>query len=263
MLCSSALNILFFMSLNAAIVIIGNEILAGHTAEANVPFLAKELNRAGIAIAEVRIVPDIQNSIVKAVNECRAAYDYVFTTGGIGPTHDDITADSISAAFGVECREHPDALARLQKYYDGQGIELNDSRRRMARMPVGAGLIENPVSSAPGFQIENVFVLAGVPNIMQAMVKGIMHRLTGGAPILTRSVNCRLMEGNIAKDLESIQMQYASVDIGSYPSFRAGVYKLKLVLRSDNPALLDQAVMAVVSMAKMHGDQDAQIDDWA
>lgn len=250
------------MSPTAAIIVIGNEILAGHTREENIPFIAGECNRLGIALTEVRIVPDIESMIVKAVNECRATNKYVFTTGGIGSTHDDITADSISKAFGVACEENPDALQRLQTYYTEQGIELNDARRRMARMPRGAVLIENAVSSAPGFRMDNVFVMAGVPNIMQQMFKSLVPQLVGGPSILTRSVSCRLMEGNIADDLTAIQNQFPKVDIGSYPSFRGGAYHLKLVLRTTDPQLLDQAAKAVVAMAQKHGDQDFRVQDW-
>ena len=241
------------MSPQAAIIIIGNEILAGHTVEANIPFLARELNALGLAVAEVRVVADIESAIVKAVNELRSAYRYVFTTGGIGPTHDDITAESVARAFGVECAEHPQALAHLQSYYAAQGVEFNPSRRRMARMPLGADIIENPVSSAPGFQIENVFVMAGVPNIMQAMFKGITHRLTGGDPILTRSIICRLMEGSIAADLAEIQKRFAAVDIGSYPNFSKGEYTLRLILRSADAAALAKAADDVARMIERHG----------
>ncbi|TAH33786.1 MAG: competence/damage-inducible protein A [Alphaproteobacteria bacterium] len=250
------------MSPTAAIIIIGNEILAGHTREENIPFLAGECSRLGIALREVRVVPDVELAIVKAVNECRAEYQYVFTTGGIGPTHDDITADSVAAAFGVPCEENADGIQRLQNYYRTQGIELNEARRRMARMPRGASIIENPVSSAPGFRIGNVFVMAGVPNIMQQMFKGLIPQLVGGPPILTRSITCRLMEGNIADDLTAIQNQYAEVDIGSYPAFRNGAYQLKLVLRTTDQKLLDQASSAITSMAQKHGDSAFQIQDW-
>ena len=246
----------------ASIVIIGNEILAGHTVDANIPYLAAQLNGLGIRLAEVRIVADVQSAIVGAVNECRARYDYVFTTGGIGPTHDDITAESVADAFGLECIEHPAALARLQSYYAAQNVEFNAARRRMARMPKGAEIIENPVSSAPGFKIENVFVMAGVPNIMQAMFKGIEHLLIGGDPILTRAVMCKLPEGTIADELAAIQNKYADIDIGSYPSFRSGAFVLKLVLRGSNGAVLDAAACDIAEMAQKHGDNSAQIEQW-
>lgn len=246
---------------NAALIVIGNEILAGHTIEANIPFLAKELNNLGIPLSEVRIVPDLTEAIVAAVNACRKQYHYVFTTGGIGPTHDDITADSIAAAFETQCIEHPEAIARLEAYYKMQDVTLNESRRRMARMPADAQLIENPISSAPGFQMGNVFVMAGVPNIMQAMFKGITHRLVGGPPILMRIVLCKLFEGDIAPDLMAIQKQFPDIDIGSYPVFRSGTYSLKLVLRGTDKEKIALVSTAIQKMAEKHGDSHSQTTD--
>ncbi len=246
----------------SAVIVIGNEILAGHTVEANMPFLAKELAHLGLPLGEALVVPDIQDAIVAAVNALRAKFQYVFTTGGIGPTHDDITADAIAVAFGVACEENPLALRRLEDYYRGQNIELNAARRRMARMPAGAKLIENPVSSAPGFFIENVYVMAGVPNIMQAMFKGIAPGLIGGPPILMRSIVSQLLEGNIAKDLTEIQARFSAVDIGSYPSFRGGQYQLKLILRTADASALAECSAAVIAMCAQHGAAEPEIQDW-
>ncbi len=248
------------MSLNAAIIIIGNEILAGHTVEANIPFLAKSLNALGIGIGEVRIVADIASAIIDAVNGLRHKYRYVFTTGGIGPTHDDITSESVAVAFGVPCVEHPLAFQQLHSYYAERGMEFNTARRRMASVPQGAELIENPISSGPGFQMGNVFVMAGVPNIMQAMFAGIVPRLVGGAPILTRKVICNVLEGQIAAALTKIQTDFADLDIGSYPSFKIGEYELKLVVRGTDARKLDQAATAIIKMAQSHGANAKLVD---
>jgi molybdopterin-biosynthesis enzyme MoeA-like protein len=206
---------------------------------------------AAKAACAARVIADIEAAIVHAVNDLRKKYTYVFTTGGIGPTHDDITSASVAKAFGAPYGLHPEAHAILQKYYKAD--DLNEARLRMAHMPLSAQLIENPVSSAPGFQIENVFVMAGVPNIMQAMFKGLQQRLVGGPPILTRKIKSNLLEGQIAKDLTAIQAQFPQVDIGSYPMFRGGEYSLKLVLRGIDTALLDQTAAAIGIMINNMG----------
>jgi len=222
----------------AALVVIGNEILSGRTRDANLPYLAERLNDLGLRLREVRVVPDEQAEIVAAVNALRASHDYVFTTGGIGPTHDDITAAAIAKAFDVPLERNPQAVARMEAYYAGGALSLNKARLRMASMPVGARLIDNPVSGAPGFQIENVLVLAGVPRIMQAMFEGVKHRLRGGAPMLTRTVAVDLPEGAIAETLSTVQDRHAGVEIGSYPYYRSRDFGVKLVLRAaDAPAL--------------------------
>ena len=227
-------------SVTACLIIIGNEILSGRTEDKNAPYLAKQLNECGIGLREIRVVPDIDEEIVDAVNACRARYDYVFTTGGIGPTHDDITSDSVAKAFGVKNVIHPEARAILGAHYGDK--DLNEARLRMAHTPEGAELVENPISLAPGYQIENVFVLAGVPLIMQAMFDSLRHRLVGGPPMRSRSVRAELPEGKIAKGLGRIQEAYADVEIGSYPFFRAGIVGCTLVLRGTDEGRLASAV---------------------
>ena len=224
----------------AALVIIGNEILSGRTTEANLPYIASKLNQIGIRLMEVRVVADREDDIVAAVNACRNACTYVFTTGGIGPTHDDITAQAIAKAFGLPLERNAEALARLTRQY-APG-DVNNARLAMADMPHGAILIDNPVSGAPGFQIGNVFVLAGVPSIMQAMFDGLIGRLKGGLPVLSRTVSCYLAEGAIAEGLAALQRRFPGVEIGSYPFFRARRFGTSLVLRAEDGALLARAV---------------------
>lgn len=237
----------------AAIIIIGNEILSGQTQDVNIAFLAQECAKLGIKLREARVIADIEGEIISTVKECSAKYSYVFTTGGIGPTHDDITSESVSKAFGKPYALHPEAHIILQNYYKAD--ELNEARLRMAYMPEGAAVIENPISSAPGFQIGNVFVLAGVPSVMQAMFKSLQNRLVGGPSIQSRILSSKLFEGQIAKDLEAIQKRYPAVDIGSYPGFRQGGYMLRLVLRGTDAKLLDEAASAVKSMIISHGGE--------
>ena len=201
----------------AAVLVIGDEILSGRTQDTNLATIARFLAPFGIDLAEARFVPDVEAEIVAAVNALRARYTYVITTGGIGPTHDDITADAIGAAFGVPVEHHPEAMALLAARY--QPGEFNERRQRMARIPKGGTLIKNPVSVAPGFQIGNVFVLAGVPKIMQAMLEDVAPRLTRGVPVTTRSVTVALAEGAIAEPLAAIQAAHPAVSIGSYPFF--------------------------------------------
>ncbi len=232
-------------TVSAALVIIGNEILSGRTRDANLPYLAERLNAVGVRLAEVRVVADGEDAIVAAVNALRAAHDYVFTTGGIGPTHDDITAAAIAKAFDVPLERNPQAVAILERHYAGSDLELNEARLGMADMPAGAELVDNPVSGAPGFRIENVFVLAGVPSIMQAMFEGVKHRLVGGEPMLSRSLAVALPEGAIAAVLAEVQAAYADVEIGSYPYYRSGAFGVKLVLRAVDEARLAAALAAL------------------
>lgn len=230
----------------AAIIVIGNEILSGRTKDANLAYLAEHLNETGIRLMEGRIVLDIEEAIAEAVNECRAKYDYVFTTGGIGPTHDDITAGSIARAFGLPLTPHPEAVARLERHYaHGQ---LNAARLRMAMTPEGATLIDNPISAAPGFRIGNVFVFAGVPAIMQAMFDSIRHSLIGGAPMRSRTYRTNLPEGLMAADLGALQTRYPDVEIGSYPSFARRESGVRIVLRSTDTARLAAACEEFVAM---------------
>jgi molybdenum cofactor synthesis domain-containing protein len=225
----------------AAVLIIGNEILSGRVRDENVPFLAVELNKCGVRMREVRVVADVEAEIVAAVNELRGRYRYVFTTGGIGPTHDDITADSIAAAFGLPIEFHPDAVALLQGRFRQTGVEINEARMRMARVPKGATLVENPISAAPGFRIDNVFVLAGVPVVMRAMFDSLRHQLDGGRPVLSLAVAAHLSEGAMAAGLGRLQLRYPKVDIGSYPFYRGGRYGTSIVCRSTDAEILAQA----------------------
>jgi len=224
----------------ACMIVIGNEILSGRTKDANLPYLAERLNEWGVRLREARVLPDVEEVIVATLNECRAKFDYVFTTGGIGPTHDDITAAAVAKAFGRALVRDPEAVRLLQTRYGG--TDLNEARLKMADIPEGAELIENPVSGAPGFQIENVFVMAGVPAIMQAMVESLRHRVTGGEPVRSRSVAAHLAEGTVAEGLSAIQARYPEIDIGSYPFYRQGSFGVSLVLRGTDDARLDAAL---------------------
>lgn len=224
-------------AVTAAVVIIGNEVLSGRTVDANLSFLAKALNEVGVRVREARIIPDDEAVIVATVNACSQAFDYVLTTGGIGPTHDDITSASIAKAFGVPLERNPQAMRALEQHY--QPGEFNEARRKMADIPEGASLIANPVSAAPGFQIGNVFVLPGVPMIMRAMFDGIRPRLSGGEPVLSRSIAAYTTEGAIAAGLGRIQEAHGDVEIGSYPFVRAGRFGVSLVARSTSRESLD------------------------
>src|SRR5215831_5136465 len=236
---------------SAGIVVIGDEILSGRTQDVNVATVAKFLVPFGIDLAEVRIVPDKEPEIVAAVNALRARYTYVFTTGGIGPTHDDITADAIGKAFALPVEHHPEAMAMLARRY-APG-EFNERRQRMARTPKGATLIKNPISVAPGFQIGNVFVLAGVPKIMQAMLDDVAPRLERGVPVITRSLRIKLPEGAIAAELKAIQETFPELAIGSYPFFadlgaatqRPGSAGTTLVVRGRNLTKVNEAAVAI------------------
>ena len=220
----------------AAVLVIGNEILSGRTKDANLPYLGERLGELGIRLAEARVVPDLKDEIVAAVNALRARYTYVFTTGGIGPTHDDITAECVAAAFDRPLIRNPEALALLQAHY-APG-DLNEARLRMANTPEGASLIENPISHAPGFRIENVHVLAGVPAVMRAMFEGLAPGLSGGPPLRARTLTSSLPEGTLAAGLGAVQARYPEVDIGSYPAFRDGRPSVAVVLRAtDEPRL--------------------------
>lgn len=240
-------------TVTAAIVVIGDEILSGRTQDKNMAWLAGQLNDIGVQLCEARVVPDIEAEIVAAVNALRAKFNYVFTTGGIGPTHDDITADSIAAAFGVGIDHHPEAMALLTRHYETSGIEFNDARKRMARIPDGASLINNPVSKAPGFKLENVYVMAGVPTIMQAMFEEIAPELVGGPKILSRTIGAGLPEGRVAEKLGALQKDYPEVSMGSYPYFRQGEVGTNLVLRSTDKSVLDAAYDDLAAYLKGEG----------
>ncbi len=236
---------------DAAVLVIGNEILSGRTRDVNLAYLAGELTRLGIRLREARVVADVPDDIVEAVNACRARRDYVFTTGGIGPTHDDITAECIARAFGVPLIRNAEAVTRLERHYEPG--KLNESRLRMANTPEGAVLIDNPVSAAPGFQIGNVFVLAGVPSIMQAMFEGLKHRLVGGAPVLSRTVSAHVGEGTIAEGLGALQQRHADLEIGSYPYYRQGRYGASFVLRGTEPARIEAAAEELRALIRALG----------
>ena len=233
----------------AAVLLIGDEILSGRTKDKNLGFIADYLAVMGIDLKEARVVADAEADIIAAVNALRARYTYVFTTGGIGPTHDDITADSVAKAFGVAIDHDPKALDILLAYFTEIGREPNEARMRMARIPKGAVLIENPVSKAPGFQMENVFVMAGVPRIMQAMIDEISPRLAKGVVMLSRGVEFLGGEGDIAKPLSEIQDRFPAVIIGSYPFQAPDGFATNLVLRSRDGLALEQAHDAVQALA--------------
>lgn len=222
----------------ACVIIIGNEILSGRTKDINLSYLAEELNKIGIRVMECRVIPDIAQVIVDTVNECRQKFTYIFTTGGIGPTHDDITTACIADAFGVKLIRHPEADAILRKHY---GDQINDARLKMADIPEGATLIPNRVSAAPGFVLGNVYVLAGVPNIMRAMFDELRPALKGGAPMLSESVAVMMPEGQIAKGVSDIQNAYPEIEIGSYPFIKDGKLSTNLVLRGTNGNTLAKA----------------------
>ncbi|HVC56296.1 MAG TPA: molybdopterin-binding protein [Stellaceae bacterium] len=248
-------------TVTACVLIIGNEILSGRIQDANLAFLAQGLNEAGIRLREARIIADDPEAIVSTVNEARQKFDYVFTTGGIGPTHDDITAAAVAAAFGVALTLHPEAKRLLESHYPPGG--LNEARLRMARMPDGASLLPNPISRAPGFRVGNVFVLAGVPQVMQATFNELKHRLKGGAKMLSRSVSCTLGEGTIAKGLGALQERYGDLEIGSYPYFRRSDFGVTLVVRGTERARIAAAVEELKEMLRaLGGDpQEGQAED--
>jgi molybdenum cofactor synthesis domain-containing protein len=238
----------------ACLIIIGNEILSGRTQDANLAYIAKGLNDVGVRLREVRIVPDVAETIIATVNEMRARFDYIFTTGGIGPTHDDITSECIARAFGVRWVLSEEARRRLAAGY-ASPADLNAARLRMAHIPEGATLIDNPVSRAPGFQIGNVFVMAGVPRVMQAMFDGVKHRLTGGAPVLSRTVTSGLPEGVLAEGLGRLQARYPDFDVGSYPYYRRGGFGTSLVVRGTDAARLDAAVAELFALVTALGGE--------
>ena len=235
---------------NASILIIGNEILSGRTQDLNVSFLSNWLNEeCGITINEVRIIPDIESEIIKNVQTLSKKFNFVFTTGGIGPTHDDITAKSISKAFKVRYEFHPEAYSLLEKYYGK--VKFNDGRKKMAKMPKGSSLIDNPSSAAPGFKIKNVFSLPGVPSILKSMVPNCKKYLTYGSKTLSKTINLETVESKIAKDLGKIQKSFLKhVSIGSYPFFRLGKIGVAIVLRSQSKKKMDICSKKIIKSKK-------------
>lgn len=239
------------MGQKSSLVVIGNEILSGRTQDKNTAWIGQKMAEHGVPLAEMRVVPDVEEKIVEAVNTMRAEYDYVFTTGGIGPTHDDITALCIAKAFGQEFGRHDEAYKVLLDYYGAE--QLTEARATMANMPLGASLIPNPVSGAPGFRVENVFVMAGVPSIMQAMLEFVVTQISGGEPVLSNTISCNLQESLIAEALGKVQSRYEQVDIGSYPSFRDGVLAVSVVLRSTQEDVLKAATQDVLALIEESG----------
>lgn len=226
-------------AVTAAVLVIGNEILSGRTKDANLPYLGKRLNDFGIRLMEARVVRDDETEIVEAVNALRARYDYLFTTGGIGPTHDDITAACIAKAFGRELIVNPEARQILLDFYGPE--KLTEARLRMARTPEGASLVENEVSRAPGFRVENVFVFAGIPRVMQAMFEAMAGGLEGGQPMVSRTIVARAPESSLAGPLGAAQERFADVEMGSYPFRDETGFGAELVLRGQQPARVEAA----------------------
>ncbi len=237
----------------AALIIIGNEILSGRTQDTNTPWIAERLTGRGIILTEVRVITDVEAEIVHAVNELRAKFDYIFTTGGIGPTHDDITAASVAKAFGLELERNEEAFRMLEDHY---GLpDLTPPRAKMALIPKGASLIPNPVTAAPGFIIGNVHVMAGVPRIMQAMLDHVLGEIDAGNPILSNTVACNLTESAIAEDLTRLQEKYPKIQMGSYPHYRGGALGLSLVLRAIDPDMLETATKELIEIVRSHGEE--------
>jgi molybdenum cofactor synthesis domain-containing protein len=236
------------VSKTAGVIIIGNEILSGRTQELNVTYIGKNLEKLGVVLKEVIVIPDVEETIIKNVRAYSDKFDYVFTTGGIGPTHDDITTASIAKAFSVKLIRHPDAVATMEGYYDPG--TLTEARLKMADIPEGATLIDNPVSGAPGIQIKNVFILAGVPEIMQAMLDGLADRLIGGPPILTASVSTNLTESKLAAGMSKVQDECTEVSIGSYPYFKRGELGVNIVLRSTDKSLLLKQLALITTLVE-------------
>ena len=236
------------MQVKAAVIIIGNEILSGRTQDANTSTLALWLNSLGVKIQEVRVIPDIEEVIVKTINIVRKKYNYVFTTGGIGPTHDDITASSVSKAFNVKYEIHPKAFEILESYY--KPGEFNKGRQQMAWMPSNARLILNPTSGAPGFAIENVFCLPGVPSILKSMLGGLKNEIIGGNPILNKTINLSTVESEIAESLERIQKKFKDIEIGSYPFFKQGKVGVSIVMRSTELEQIKDCAKQIQSCIK-------------
>jgi molybdenum cofactor synthesis domain-containing protein len=232
----------------AAMLVIGDEILSGRTRDSNLHHLAGAMTRHGIMLREARVVADDHDAIVAALNALRAGHDHVFTSGGIGPTHDDITADAVAAAFGVAIGIRDDARAILAAHYARAGLEFNAARQRMARIPDGARLIDNPISAAPGFSIGNVHVMAGVPNIFEAMLASVIPQLTGGPPLLSQSLTVHRGEGDIAGPFGALAAGFPTLSMGSYPFIRNGAHGTTLVIRGTDGAEVDRAMQRLVAL---------------
>ena len=233
---------------SACILIIGNEILSGRTQDSNVPYISKWLNTLGVKVEEVRIIPDLEKIIISTVNETRKKFNYVFTTGGIGPTHDDITSKSIAKAFNLSYGFHKEAYAIMEKYYGRS--KFNVGRKKMAMMPIKASLILNPSSGAPGFIVENIYSLPGVPSILKSMLDGLKNKIKGGKKILSKTISVKTVESEISKSLSNIQNMFKKVDIGSYPFFRLGKIGVSIVMRSSDKKKIDECYKKIVSFLK-------------
>lgn len=232
----------------AAMLVIGDEILSGRTRDGNTHYLAGELTNRGIRLMEVRVVADEAAAIIEAVNALRTRWDHVFTSGGIGPTHDDITADAIAAAFGVAITHRADAMALLGAHYARAGLEFNAARQRMARIPDGAALIDNPVSTAPGFSLGNVHVMAGVPSVFQAMVASVLQGITGGQPLLSQSLRVMRGEGEIATPFAALAAEFPDLSMGSYPFTQNGAFGTNLVIRGTDAGQIDAAMTRLCAL---------------
>tara|TARA_B100000029_G_scaffold473253_1_gene514467 strand:- start:177 stop:929 length:753 start_codon:yes stop_codon:yes gene_type:complete len=233
---------------NASILIIGNEILSGRTKDLNTSTISSWLNGIGIRVLEVRVVPDVEEKIISSLNELKKKYSYVFTSGGIGPTHDDITAETVSKCFDLKYKIHREAYKILEKYYGKENF--NEGRQKMAWMPSNATLILNPASGAPGFNVENIFCLPGVPSILQSMLPELKNKLVGGNPILSKTISIKTIESEIAKSLKDVQNNNKDVDIGSYPFFRKGKVGVSIVMRSENQSKIDICSSQILSFIK-------------
>tara|TARA_Y100000591_G_scaffold191271_1_gene165399 strand:- start:537 stop:1286 length:750 start_codon:yes stop_codon:yes gene_type:complete len=244
------------VKVNASILIIGNEILSGRTQDTNTSTLATWLNSIGVSVAEVRVIPDVEKTIVETLNFLRTTYDYVFTTGGIGPTHDDITAQAVSKAFGIKYEPHKEAFKILEAYYEPG--KFNDGRQKMAWMPENAKLILNPTSGAPGFNVENVFSLPGVPSILKSMLGGLTNKIVGGEPIKSHTISLRTVESEIANSLTKVQNDNKDVEIGSYPFFHSGKLGVSIVIRSEDQSKIDHCNSEII---KFVNEKNIQIVD--
>ncbi|MCF3629646.1 molybdopterin-binding protein [Thalassospiraceae bacterium LMO-SO8] len=245
-------------TVTACLIIIGNEILSGRTRDANLQFLGENLNALGIRLMEGRVIPDVEATIIANVNDARARFDYVFTTGGIGPTHDDITSACVAKAFGRRLIRHPDAEKLLLAHYKPE--DVTEARMKMADVPEGSILLDNPVSRAPGFQVDNVFVLPGVPRIMQAMFDLFKHRLTGGAEMLSKSIASYTPEGKIAARLTALQDAYPALEIGSYPFSRDGKHGSTIVIRGTDAAAIAEAAEKLRTIMRDLGNEPQEVD---
>ena len=251
-------------TVTAAILVIGNEILSGRTKDANIQYLAVELGKLGVRVMECRVIPDIEATVVATVNELRAKFDYVFTTGGIGPTHDDITADAVAKAFGVPCEHDAEAMRLMAEMYARREMEFTEARQRMARMPVGSKHIANPVSTAPGFNIGNVYVMAGVPQVFQAMLDNVVPTLRSGTRMLSTAISCPYGEGEIGTPLGAIQKAHPDTSIGSYPRYIGQSFSTEIVVRARSAELVEsvaaevRAMIETIRRAKAKENQSAE-----